>query len=877
MQHLLIGDEGKNLKILELSFYYRRFLIKIYGILLLLLLFSSPIYSQKASRAVTKLLEEEVVVGRQIAVFIAIDKYENLPVLTNPVKDATEIREILTDRYFFDMVEEIYDEDATKANINKLFGALVNETKPSDSVFIFYAGHGLLDENSGLGFWMPVDGGIDRNAQENWLPHSQIKGYISNIKARKVALFVDSCFAGEIIESGRSMQEQIGTEYFRNAYQRISRQVLTSGASETVPDRSEFATQLKMALEGNNKPYLDPLEIYSQIRLGISRTTPLFGNLKDSGHQEGGSFIFFLRDDQLSMVAPQSSTRYKVTEDTGSVKISTYDSGSLYIDGEYVTDIGTDKSKTIHNVAIGENDIEMRFGQNRIKKQIVVEKDAMHELAFTYEANPQFLLKIDPDVPNLLVYVDDLILGKTPFETTLSAGEYQIAIRDQWIDELEFKVTGQGRDEIVLKPEIQEIGKLVINGSFPRGTLIQAGDWAFSTNEQTVGPLSLPLKPGNHSFTIEHPTLRSITREVSIEPRNITQITPGLEFRKGTLKIIESPVWADSILIDGAPFSSENSYVIGTHELTIENPYGAPYRFFADVIEDELTEFEIPTGTLQIEGIPIDATVSLGGEIATSMGSALTPFSYNLLPGKYILDLNADYADKFKARVTVAAGEVVAPEVHLSYYGNIAIDADNVDKPVQFTLRESGLSESMSVRIGVQRIPVGTYDFTASFKDDIAVGLEKSIVVERGALAKIDLSNLQFSPEYRLEDLNSQLVDLSIKKNSIDRSRTILNSGGWISLAVSAVSAIGGVFSYFAGQEAMEEYQVATSSSDVTSARNKIDLFSTLLSVSISVGSTGIVAGPLMWLFSPSDKDLSSQLAKTKAEIGVVRLEMETE
>jgi hypothetical protein len=84
---------------------------------------------------------------------------------------------------------------------------------------------------------------------------------------------------------------EIDNDYFRKAYSRISRQVLTSGASEKVPDNSEFARQLKLALARNMNIYIDPIMIYNEVRLGITETLPLLGNLKETGHQEGASFL----------------------------------------------------------------------------------------------------------------------------------------------------------------------------------------------------------------------------------------------------------------------------------------------------------------------------------------------------------------------------------------------------------------------------------------------------------------------------------------------------------------------------------------------------------------------------------------------------------
>ena len=72
--------------------------------------------------------------GKQYMVFIAVDKYSEWLPLKNPVKDAKAIRDILVANYYVDVVEELYNEGATKSAIFKLFERLQNETMPEDSV-----------------------------------------------------------------------------------------------------------------------------------------------------------------------------------------------------------------------------------------------------------------------------------------------------------------------------------------------------------------------------------------------------------------------------------------------------------------------------------------------------------------------------------------------------------------------------------------------------------------------------------------------------------------------------------------------------------------------------------------------------------------------
>lgn len=265
-------------------------------ILLILLALFIFINADKGIDVVIKNLDKNARAGRQYFLFIAIDKYQKWPALQKPVGDAKELKKIMTDRYFTDEVIELYNEKATKAEILKQMVELSGKTDINDSLFIYFSGHGHMDKNTNSGFWIPVNAGTDQFAQENWLPNTQIKGILKNAKALHICLVSDSCFSGDLVK-GSPMFESNVKDYFKNAYNRISRQVLSSGASnETVPDESEFALQLKMYLERTNDPYIDPIMIFNQIRLGMSMTTPIYGEYKDLGQQEGGSFILFLKD-----------------------------------------------------------------------------------------------------------------------------------------------------------------------------------------------------------------------------------------------------------------------------------------------------------------------------------------------------------------------------------------------------------------------------------------------------------------------------------------------------------------------------------------------------------------------------------------------------
>ncbi|MCK4763991.1 MAG: SUMF1/EgtB/PvdO family nonheme iron enzyme [Candidatus Aminicenantes bacterium] len=235
-------------------------------------------------------------IGKQYLVLIAINKYQNWNLIKGPLEDAGKIKEILTSRYHIDDIIELYDEQATKGRIIQLLKELQKSVGKDDSLLIFFSGHGHLDESSNNGFWIPVDGGTDENIQGKWIPNSIIRGLIANMKSKHILLISDSCYSGELIAGFRGgKQGKITNEYLKKTYSRRCRQIMTSGASEKVPAISEFARQLILALEENDRPYIDSSMLFNEIKLGVKKTLPLFGELKETNHQEGAGFLFFLK------------------------------------------------------------------------------------------------------------------------------------------------------------------------------------------------------------------------------------------------------------------------------------------------------------------------------------------------------------------------------------------------------------------------------------------------------------------------------------------------------------------------------------------------------------------------------------------------------
>ena len=81
---------------------------------------------------------------------------------------------------------------------------------------------------------------------------------------------------------------------------------MTSGSSEPVPDtsfngHSAFAYHLIESLRRNEDRFVHPLTLFTSVLKNTKKTTPLFGQLKDSGHQAGGSYLFLFAPEMVEI------------------------------------------------------------------------------------------------------------------------------------------------------------------------------------------------------------------------------------------------------------------------------------------------------------------------------------------------------------------------------------------------------------------------------------------------------------------------------------------------------------------------------------------------------------------------------------------------
>jgi hypothetical protein len=172
------------------------------------------------------------VVEKYYILFIAIDKYKSdagIKDLRNPVLDATNLLNILRDRYDMGIppadqaadlrltnpedykgspipllvyntlqTKCLYNENATKGNINQHLTAVSAAIGPNDALLVFFSGHGTTHDDKG--YLLCHNATKDVDEKTGWLPQDEIyakfNNYTQDKKCRQLLLLLDCCHAG---------------------------------------------------------------------------------------------------------------------------------------------------------------------------------------------------------------------------------------------------------------------------------------------------------------------------------------------------------------------------------------------------------------------------------------------------------------------------------------------------------------------------------------------------------------------------------------------------------------------------------------------------------------------------------------------------------
>jgi hypothetical protein len=237
------------------------------------------------------------------ALLIAINDYDDLaiPQLYEPIHDASNLYDILTRTYTFSKSNTILLKNPTREQIINSFDSLSRIITLVDNLFIYYAGHGLYDKDSEVGYWLPSDAKLKNRA--SWLFNSTLVDCIKSIKSKHTLLISDACFSGSIILRDVGLLDK-ASQSVKKLYAFNSRKAMTSGNLESVMDKSPFNKYLVESLSLNTKQFFNANELYVSLREAVMNATPnaqnpQFGIIIGTG-DKGGEFIFVKRSENTT-------------------------------------------------------------------------------------------------------------------------------------------------------------------------------------------------------------------------------------------------------------------------------------------------------------------------------------------------------------------------------------------------------------------------------------------------------------------------------------------------------------------------------------------------------------------------------------------------
>ena len=146
---------------------------------------------ERAKEAISRIKEEAKLPdqGVRVALVIGMSKYQSVPPLDNPEKDAKGVAESLKEIGFSSVTLLL---DATRSQLTKALRDFQELADKADWAVVFYAGHGI--EINGQNYLIPVDAQLatDRDADDEAVPLARIMDRIH--KARKLQVVIlDAC------------------------------------------------------------------------------------------------------------------------------------------------------------------------------------------------------------------------------------------------------------------------------------------------------------------------------------------------------------------------------------------------------------------------------------------------------------------------------------------------------------------------------------------------------------------------------------------------------------------------------------------------------------------------------------------------------------
>ncbi len=260
-----------------------------------------PIFAAMLCLASASLPERELPRrGKDFALFIAVNDYQNWSKLQHPISEVEKIAGELYRQYDFDT---LVLRNPTQDQIVTALRQYNAKKYPDDGQLLIYlSGHGDFDDLTKEGFFIPREGKRNDSTQTSYLSFSRLQKIVESNPCRHIVLAIDACYSGTFdrLVALKGDKEPIFGRPFAVADERnrvIARELtlqsrffVASGKKEQTPDASNFAAYFLRALRNGGRDY-DLLSMHELVaELKKAQPKPHISTF--SGHQDEANFIF---------------------------------------------------------------------------------------------------------------------------------------------------------------------------------------------------------------------------------------------------------------------------------------------------------------------------------------------------------------------------------------------------------------------------------------------------------------------------------------------------------------------------------------------------------------------------------------------------------
>jgi TPR repeat protein len=281
--------------------------------------------------------------GNYYALVIGINDYPApLPALKTAVNDARAVAGLLQSRYGFQVIS-VLNHDATRAHILNALNQFRISLKDSDSLLVYYAGHGYLDKEADRAYWLPVDAESAMSA--NRISADDLTAAARTMPSRHVLIISDSCYSGTLTVSrdvNSSLLSAGQTALLSRMMKSRSRNLMASGGNEPVSDNgpdghSVFASAVLKALEQAAAPMFTARQLfYGSVEENVAGTavqTPRYDYIRNANHDDG-DFVFVQKsapDPLAEENAAASAAGTRSVPGSASIAAAAPDSGAVSV------------------------------------------------------------------------------------------------------------------------------------------------------------------------------------------------------------------------------------------------------------------------------------------------------------------------------------------------------------------------------------------------------------------------------------------------------------------------------------------------------------------------------------------------------------------